>query len=491
MGKDGSSNGYSIQKGDGDGDVNTTGVPLLRAMVACGTVAVLYMAGVLAMSPVMTQLVRKRIAESYTNNTNISIGTENTCRRNKSNDDNPIEVKIQQHSADMLLYLSISGSITSTFVNLVIGSYSDFLGRRVLFFMPNLGAALNGAVLCLVVWFQLSLNWLFLGCVLQGLSGSFNGYLLGVFAYTADVTVPGKKRTVMIAIVEGFFAVAGSVGQLAVGFILDKVSYFYAAIMITAVFTLPLILIFTILPETMTKKVEKQWSPLPHIKKVLGFFTTQGSGKQRALYTLALLIFFLGMLRNMGRSSVEILYQLDEPFCWSSLKIGYYGAIRLSFSVLSSLFGIKLLQLCIRDMTIALLGLALGAASMVMEALAFNDWMIYSVPLIGLLSFTVVPIARSAMSKMTSPTKQGAMFSSIAAAESVCGVVAQTLYMSIYRSTVDTFRGAVFIVMAGMGGLCAVFIIAFLQLTKGDAKESETVVEPPVKVEMKSPNKQP
>ncbi|XP_046575203.1 solute carrier family 46 member 3-like [Haliotis rubra] len=494
MGKDGSSNGYSIHRDDDDdddGDGNAKRVPLLRAMVACGIVAVVYMSGVLAMSPVVTQLVRKRIAESYTNNTNVSNGNGNICSRNKSNDDNLIRVKIQQQSADILLYLSISGSIISIFVNLVIGSYSDFLGRRVLFFMPNLGAALKATVLCLVIAFRLSLDWLFLGYVLEGLSGSYNGYLLGVFAYTADVTEPGKKRTIMIAIVEGFFAVAGSVGQLAVGFLIDKVSYLYAAIMITAIFTLPLILIITILPETMTEKVEKHWSPLPHIKKVLGFFFARGSGKQRAMYILALLIFFFGMFRNMGRSSLEILYQLDKPFCWSPLKIGYYGAIRLSFSVLCGLFGLKLLQPCFRDMTIALIGLAFGTASLVIEALAFNDWMLYSVPLVSLISFTVVPVARSVMSKMTSSTEQGAMFSSIAAAEGVCGTLSQTLYNTVYRATVDTFRGAVFFVMAGMGGICAVFIIAFLYITKGDAQESQSVVEPPVKVEMKSPSEPP
>ncbi|XP_048259392.1 solute carrier family 46 member 3-like [Haliotis rufescens] len=382
-------------------------VPLLRAMVTCGIVAVVYMSGFISFSPLLSQFVRKRIAESYTNNPNESFSTGNTCSRNKSNHDNLIGIKIQQQSSDILLYLSLSGSIVSIFINLIFGSYSDFLGRKFLFFIPTLGAVLKGTMLCLVIAFRFPLGWLYLGYVLEGLTGSFSGYLLAVFAYTADVTEPGKKRTVMIALVEGSFAVAGSIGQLAVGFIIHSVNYLYAAIMITAIFGLGLILVITLLPETMTNKMEKRWSPLPHIKNVFGFFFTRGSGKQRAMYILALLIFTFGGFQVLGRSNVETLYQLDKPFCWSSLKIGYYGAIRLSFSVVCSLVGLKLLQPCVRDMSIALIGVAFGAASFVMEGLAVNDWMLYLVPVISLLSFAVSPVSRSTMSKMTSPLEQG------------------------------------------------------------------------------------
>ncbi|XP_048259711.1 solute carrier family 46 member 3-like [Haliotis rufescens] len=485
MGKAGSSKANVI-----DEDYNDAkSVPLLRAMVTCGIVSVIYMSGVISFSPFLSQFIRQRIAESYTYNTNESFSTGNICDRNKSNHDNLIGIKIQQQSSDILLYLSLSGSIASIFINLVIGSYSDFLGRKFLFFIPTLGAVLKGTMLCLVIAFRFPLGWLYLGYVLEGLTGSFSGYLLAVFAYTADVTEPGKKRTVMIALVEGSFAVAGSIGQLAVGFIIHNVNYLYAAIMITAIFGLGLILVITLLPETMTNKVEKRWSPLPHIKKVFGFFFTRGSGKQRAMYILALLIFFFGTFQMLGRSNVETLYQLDKPFCWSSLKIGYYGAIKLSFSVVCGLVGLKLLQPCFRDMTIALIGLAFGAASFVVEGLAVSDWMLYLVPLISILSFTVVPVARSVMSKMTSPMEQGALFSSIAVMESICSTLSATMYNTVYHATVDSLRGAVFIVMVGIAIICAACIIAFLFISREDTQVSESGVVPPTKVQLKSLNK--
>ncbi|XP_067682366.1 proton-coupled folate transporter-like [Haliotis asinina] len=159
------------------------------------------------------------------------------------------------------------------------------------------------------------------------------------------------------------------------------------------------------------------------------------------------------MIDQYGTVNIENLYMLSPPFCWDSVRLGMYGALKDGVHYFSSAVIIKVLHVCTTDGIVGIIGFMSAAASKIIQGLAFVDWMLYLVPLIGLLSFTVVPVARSAMSKMTSPTKQGAIFSSIAAAESVCGVVAQTLYMSVYRSTVDTFRGAVFIVMAGIGGI--------------------------------------
>ncbi|XP_048258931.1 solute carrier family 46 member 3-like isoform X2 [Haliotis rufescens] len=453
----------------------------LNAMVLCGLMMVLYISGFISLVPLLSQFVRNRVAERYSNNSNGSVSTGDVCKRNNSDDNIKLGIIIQQDSSELLLITTLPGSIIAILVNLVLGSYSDFLGRRFLFFVPTLGAALKVTLLCFIIGFHMSLNWLYLAYILEGFTGGFTAFLLAVFSYTADVTTPGKKRTVMIALMEGILAVAGAVGQVAVGFIIEDVNYLYAAIMIAAIFGLALIVIITLLPETMTNKMEKRWSPLPHIKKVFGFFFTRGSGKQRAMYILAMLIFYFGVIVNLGRTSVETLYQLDKPFCWSPLKIGFYGAIRLSFTVACSVVGLKLLQPCFRDMTIALIGLAFGAASFVMEGLAVNDWMLYSVPAIGFIAFNVVPVARATMSKMTSPLEQGALFSSIAAMETICNTMSNTLYNTVYQSTVGVFRGAVFIMMAGFGVLTSCFIVIFLCISRNSGDLVYEVTIPPTK----------
>ncbi|XP_046575156.1 solute carrier family 46 member 3-like [Haliotis rubra] len=461
------------------GEVDPKPKSFVKAMILCGVMMILYMSGLISLVPLLSQYIRVRVAESYSNNTNGSVGADDVCKRNNSDDNVRLGIKIQEEASELMLFIMLPGSIVSIFVNLLLGSYSDFLGRRFLFFVPTFGATLKATFMCFIIGFNMSLNWAYLAYLLEGCTGGFTAFLLAVFAYTADVTTPGRKRTFMIALMEGILAVAGAVGQLAVGFIIEDVSYLFAAIMVAAIFGIALLVVVTVLPETMTNKMEKQWSPLPHVKKVFGFFFTRGSGKQRAMYILALLIFYFGVIVNLGRTSVETLYQLDRPFCWSPLKIGYYGAIKLSFTVACSVIGLKLLQPCFRDMTIALIGLAFGAASFVMEGLAVNDWMLYSVPVIGFIAFNVVPVSRATMSKMTSPLEQGALFSSIAAMETICNTMSNTLYNAVYQSTVGVFRGAVFIMMAGFGVLTAGLIVVFLCISRDSGDLVYEVTVPP------------
>ncbi|RUS88158.1 hypothetical protein EGW08_004055 [Elysia chlorotica] len=61
---------------------------------------------------------------------------------------------------------------------------------------------------------------------------------------------------------------------------------------------------------------------------------------------------------------------------------------------------------------------------------------------------TAIPIPRAILSQMTSPTQQGALFSSLAFVETAGTMFASVTYTLIYNATLNIFKGAVFVVMA-------------------------------------------
>ncbi|ESO86135.1 hypothetical protein LOTGIDRAFT_73586, partial [Lottia gigantea] len=386
---------------------------------------ILYMLSAISIVPLTSQYIVSRLSLSLkvNNSTNISVvNVSNACNGSILG---PEQIKIQKEASLLSLYYALTSGVAAIAINLILGPLSDFIGRRILFIIPIVGLFLKCVITSLIVYFDLNLNLMYLASAVDGLCGSYYAILVASFTYSADVTVPGKNRTVAIACMEGCLAVAASVGALSSGFLIKSTGYFYPVLMFAIAAAINLTLTFFCLPETLTEKKQPEKSPLYHIKKVFGFYFSNGS--KRLLYSVLMGMFFFGVVVVLGRTSLETIYQLGEPFCWNSVKIGYFGALRLTVQFSCSILSIKFLQNYFKDEYISIL----------------------SIPVVGIIGSSTVPIARSLMSKMTPPEKQGALFASIAIVETVCNSASNSLYNLVYNATVEHFKGAVWFMMAG------------------------------------------
>ncbi|XP_046342952.2 solute carrier family 46 member 3-like [Haliotis rufescens] len=447
----------------------------LRGGTIVAVILTLYTCAAMSGVPLQSQYVRHRFLQRYTNSSNVSDTVVTSCD-NDTMQHMDILQKVQEDTARQLLYFSLCGSIPSILVNLVFGSYSDFLGRKILFLLPLCGDLVRNVLSTLIIRYDWSLNLFFVGSSISGLCGSFTTILLACFAYAADITPPQKSRTIAIAVLETILAVASSVGSLATGYLIASLGYFYPSLMISILLAVAMFIVIFLLPETLRKVEHIVISPVVHLKKCFGFYTIYGSGLKRLQYNLCMAILFFGVIGLIGRTSIETLYQLDLPFCWNSVKIGYYGALRIAIQSACSVLAIKLLQPCIRDEIIAIIGMLFGAASLAMEAFATADWMMYIVPVVGICGYTTVPIFRAIMSRMTSPDEQGALFSSIAAMETICSTVSITLYNTVYEDTIGTMKGAVFLMMSGFCGLAILLITMYMVISRGSSPAYEIYI---------------
>lgn len=120
-----------------------------------------------------------------------------------------------------------------------------------------------------------------------------------------------------------------------------------------------------------------------HHKAVWHLYSTGGSSSESSgrfhrcklwLYTLC---FFLVVTVHFGTRELYVLYELSSPLCWSSALIGY-GSAAQNLAYLSSLLGLRLMQCCMEDSWVALVGLASNIIGLVVFSVADTTGLMFT-----------------------------------------------------------------------------------------------------------------
>ncbi|XP_050406687.1 solute carrier family 46 member 3 [Patella vulgata] len=443
--------------------------PIVRAWIVSGVSVVFYMMAAVSLTPVMSQYVVQRLKEAKFNATFLNI-TDNDISSPCGNHSNltefgRVEQEVQKEASMLTLYYSLTAGSSAILINIFMGPLSDSIGRKTIYLIPVMGVLCKNLIIMFIVYYNMNLNYFYLAYGIDGLCGSYYAVLVAMFSYSADITVPGNSRTIAIAVLEGCLAVAASVGQLATGYLIKSTGFFYPMVMVVCISALDIVIVFFLLPETLTVKRKAEKSPLKSIKKVFGFYFTEGSRIKRCAYQTALGVFFFSVVTTLGRTSLETIYQLGVPFCWDSIKIGYYGAARLTISFICGVLALKILQKFLREEIISIISCLSAIAGFLLEGMADTSLLMYLVPLVSLIGAASIPIARSILSKMALPSQQGSLFASIAIVETICNSTSNLLYSAVYNATVEYYKGIVWFMMAGMALIDIIFLIAFIWIS--------------------------
>ncbi|XP_067681706.1 lysosomal proton-coupled steroid conjugate and bile acid symporter SLC46A3-like [Haliotis asinina] len=430
----------------------------IKEMVISTVVLILFTCASYSSFPLLTQYIHSCYWEVYSNGTHFT-NNQSPCRANASDESNGMEVRVQQSTSFVILKLCLCLLVPSVFVNMFVGSYSDHIGRKALFLLPMLGCTCNYVGCLLVIKFHLNLNFLLIGILLEGFSGSTFAFVLASMAHAADVTKTHSARTLAIVITDCSLSIAMALGQIMTGFLIQKLDYFYASVIHTTLILLAIAIVIFGITETVKKKEVKELSPVVHLKKVFRFYFNKSRDNKRSILLVYVIIFALLSIGLSGKTTIEILYQLGRPFCWNPVKIGYYGAYSTVFMTICGLLAIKLGSKCVRVEILAVAGMLLQMGSLILEGLARTDAMLYSVPLVASISSVAVPVTRSVFSRMAESHEQGAIFSSMATVETLCAFIGSSTFASLYRATVGTMRGMAFLVLAAIAFIAALLTI--------------------------------
>jgi len=335
-----------------------------------------YACALILHAPLIQQYVYHRLSEDYDLPPNISVD-ESSCEVNASSekDLSIINKRNQVQSITSYIYLGIilAAALPSLFMALLLGSWSDKVGRKVVVLLPVIGGLLDSICILVVMYTRCSLYILFVGGFCNGVCGFFTTMILAVFAYMADMTSE-RERALRLGILEAVAFTSGMISHISSGWWIHHLGFKAPYIFITTLHLISLAYIVFLLPESSTNTQPKRIKDLfniNHLKKVRSVF--KESINMWQLYGLLLTSAFL-MIASIGFGSVIVLYSLDAPFCLSPILIGYFLADCMFMQALGAIFALTLLQKILSEIMLTQLGIVSIISSLVTIAFITKRW---------------------------------------------------------------------------------------------------------------------
>ena len=136
---------------------------------------------------------------------------------------------------------------------------------------------------------------------------------------------------------------------------------------------------YMFVPESVTPDPSAKLLTARHHRAIYHLYSRGGGGggawrRRLWLYTLC---FFLVVMVHFGSRELYVLYELSAPLCWGPALIGY-GSAAQHLGYLSSLLGLRLLQLCMADSWVAVAGLASNVVGLAVIAFADNTELVFT-----------------------------------------------------------------------------------------------------------------
>ncbi|XP_034025247.1 proton-coupled folate transporter-like isoform X2 [Thalassophryne amazonica] len=399
-------------------------------------------------APLATQYLWDRISEDLGYNTSQKSAT---CG-NSSTTPDPLLKEVETLTAHWNLYINLVGFSIALIVVPVLGPWSDLAGRRPVLIIPSIGLALQTGVNLVVMYLKLPVAYFFIGRMLSGLLGDFAAILAGCFSYVADVT-DQKSRTFRVAVLEACIGLSGMLASIIGGYWRKAQWYINPFWLVLATQTATALYAYLFVPESILENPTAKFFTTRHYKAVWLLYTKRGGASEtngryhRFKLWLYMLCLFVVLTIHFGCRDLYVLYELSSPLCWGPELIGYGSAV-LHMTYLSSLLGLKIMQRCLQDSWMALMGLASNVTGMVVFSFADTTQLMFTGYGLCFLFVVATPVLRSKLSKLASPSEQGALFASVSCIEALCFILGSAIFSSLYPATLHFMKGFPFLFAA-------------------------------------------
>lgn len=285
---------------------------------------------------------------------------------------------VEEKTALWQLYYDLCAAVPALFATAILPSYSDTLGRRFLFVICYSTMLLNFIACTLIVYYKWDLVWLLLGSTVEGITGSYFISTAACLSYIADVTRPGRERTLAIAIFDGVGLITTTLGGVASGYFIAYLGYFNSLLISLIMMFCAWFMVIAFLPETLKRQNNSNTTSLiSNVRRITDFYQSKSFTGKRSAYVLLILTIFLSEMAGGYRATTAMIYQLGKPFCWSAQQIGLYSAARHTTQGIACIVLISPLKTCFSETTIAIWSNVLNSGSFVLEALARTDLVLY------------------------------------------------------------------------------------------------------------------
>jgi|694.fasta_scaffold50733_6 MFS family permease len=229
--------------------------------------------------------------------------------------------RVSAYTSNLLIFISLTGSIPALLLSGIYSSIADKYGRKVVIIMPIIGLFIKILMLLYVnilhpkYYFFLYL----VASLFSGMLGSQINFNMGIFTYTADTTQLNiSSRSKSYTIVEICMITPKILGYLSSG-LLAKYYGYTVPLLLTLVFTIISFIITYMIPESLSyinENIEFKFiNTYTNLKLLLI--------NSNIIIKLLSISYFLFYFCLIGSNSLDILY-FKHKFGWESDFIGYY-----------------------------------------------------------------------------------------------------------------------------------------------------------------------
>ena len=298
----------------------------------------------------------------------------------------------------------------------IMGNLSDRFGRR-----PVLLASLAAfAIDYALMGFAPTLAWLFLGRVLAGVAGAVYS---PAWAYVADVSPP-DKRAQSFGVMGAAFGVGFIVGPALGGLLGEfgpRAPFFAAA----ALGALNFVYGLFVLPESLPADKRRAFA----WKRANPLGTLLSLRRYPAVMAIAGAVFLWQLAHQVYPSSWAFFAEIR--FDWSPGEIGASLAfVGLLMAFTQTMLTGRIVK-HLGEQRAVIIGLASGAASMLLVAFSDVGWFAYVAMTAGLLQFIAYPSMNAIMSKQVPPDSQGELQGGVSSLMSLTTIIGPLLMTQI------------------------------------------------------------
>lgn len=431
---------------------NSTDQPrvILKRKVIVEPLMFLYFMGLMASSPLTTQYLYYRIGKKYGFDPKLVSTSKSECGNvNKSDPIYLAETKTQEEASQLSMYFTFANMTPAIIMTLVLGAQCDRFGRKPCVLFPCIGSFIKSLLSIIIVNYEWSLNLFFIGSVIEGSCGYYATMLMGCSAFIADTTTK-RQRAIRITAMEVFVGMGIAASQIGIGYWIQYGSFMGPTIFICAMFTVATIYAILLVPETVRKDASQKWDTMKTLFGAVLVFRKRPQLMDTFKLRMLLAILWVVALPVVSVNSLDNLYLLGSPLCFTSVMIGFFLAAVAVITQIGSMCGIVVFKkMGLRECTIVLISACSGCATYALYSVAYAKFVVYIAAVCALFKFLSIPVIRAMMSKTALPSEQGAVFASIAAIESFCTLVGSIIFSEVYSHTQTFYRGTIYVIITG------------------------------------------
>lgn len=398
-----------------------------------------------------------------------------------------VEEEIQPYVANILMTMTIFGSIISTILSLFLGPWSDKYGRR-------------KVINCIFIGFTISMGWITIVSYTSDyvspnnpwnylfahlpymICGGWPTLIIVILCYITDQT-DHSNRSIRFTIVE-IIVFGGILTALAASsFLLELTNPTIVFSISFACILAGTLIVFFFVEESVHIKDEVAlmtqckdlFSPV-RVKELFVTCVQRRQNKQRRILWCLIIILMITHFTSNGSNTVFYLFT-RQKFGWTLQDLTLYESATMLMTVAGSIVGLIVLKKFLKfsDLSLSILSLTSLIADALIKTVASQSWQLYMASAVALFKIVSGPMLRSIMSTVVELDEVSKIYSITSSIEAISSLGAAPLYASTYSATLSTFPSAFNLITAGFFIVALILSLLIARWLKPSSCSRETV----------------